>query len=42
MKAVDIVLSQTQFEALENVYQLNRGAGKRLSDELMQLFHFKE
>ncbi|KTD63276.1 aldo/keto reductase [Legionella santicrucis] len=42
MKAVDIVLSKEQLEALENAYQLNPVAGKRLSDELMKLFHFKE
>ncbi|WP_258956488.1 hypothetical protein [Legionella sainthelensi] len=42
MKAIDIVLSQNQLEALENVSQLNPGTGERLSDESMQLFHFKE
>ncbi|KTD44634.1 aldo/keto reductase [Legionella quateirensis] len=42
MKALDIVLDKEELESLERAYQDNPVAGKRLSEELIKIFHFKE
>jgi aryl-alcohol dehydrogenase-like predicted oxidoreductase len=42
MKAVDIVLTSTQMQALEKAYSHHPVAGKRLSEELMAAFNLKD